>query len=127
MSDFKAESIYVQIDVKFCIHSCQIRRESQCVLWSSIVDILGDFPAKPGFQGKWLTFKSLFAGHEILAETNPSRVGGILRKITTLVGEDEIKPVLDPQRFGFSSVGAAHDYAETKSPTGKVVLIQDLC
>lgn len=92
-----------------------------------IVDILGDFPTKPGFQSKWLSFKSLFAGHEILAGTHPSHVGEILGKVSALVTEDKIKPVLDPQHFGFSNVGAAHDYTETKSPMGKVVLIQDLC
>jgi len=93
----------------------------------TIIDILGDFPTKPGFQGKWLTFKSLFAGHEIVAGTHPSRVGSILGEVAALVADNKIKPVLDPQRFGFRTVGAAHDYAETTSPMGKVILVQDLC
>jgi len=92
----------------------------------TILDILGDFPTKSGFQGKWLTFKSLFAGHEIVTGTNPFRIGAILREIATIVGKGKIKPILDPQRFGFSCVGAAHDYAETQSTIGKVILFQDL-
>ncbi|NJL56787.1 zinc-binding dehydrogenase [bacterium] len=92
----------------------------------TIVDILGDFPTKPGFQGKWLTFKSLFAGHEIVAGTNPSYVGKILTEIAKVIEVGQLKPVIDQNRFKFSEVGLAHDYAETKSPTGKVVLVQDL-
>lgn len=92
----------------------------------TIVDILGDFPTKPGFQGKWLTFKSLFAGHEIVAGTNPSCVGKILTEIAKLIDGGQLEPVIDQKRFKFSEVGIAHNYAETKSPTGKVVLLQDL-
>ena len=92
----------------------------------TIIDILGDFPTKSGFQGKWLTFKSLFAGHEIVVGTNPSYIGKILAEITTLVEGGQITPLIDQNHFTFSQVGAAHDYAETKSPLGKVALLQDL-
>lgn len=92
----------------------------------TIVDILGDFPTKPGFQGKWLTFKSLFAGHEIVAGTNPSYVGTILTEIAKLIDGGKLEPVIDQKHFKFSEVGIAHDYAEAESPTGKVVLVQDL-
>lgn len=91
-----------------------------------IIDILGEFPTEGSFQMKWLSFKSTFAGHEIVFGTNPSRVGEILTELSKLVEEGVVKPLLDPKRFTFRQVGAAHDHAESGSPTGKVVLSQDL-
>lgn len=92
----------------------------------TILDILGDFPSEPGFQMKWLTFKSIFAGHEILFAQNPARIGEILREINLLVSSHTLKPLVDDQRFFFSEVGRAHAYAEHGNPVGKVVLTQDL-
>ena len=91
-----------------------------------IVDILGEFPTEGSFQMKWLSFKSTFAGHEIVFGSNPARVGEILTELSSLVEQGIVKPLLDEKRFTFSRVGEAHEYAEKGSPTGKVVLTQDL-
>ena len=92
----------------------------------TVLDILGEFPTEGGFQIKWLSFKSTFAGHEIVFGTDPSRVGAILREISALVAAGQLRPLIDPKRFGFTEVGAAHEYAEHGSPMGKVVLVQNL-
>ena len=91
-----------------------------------IADILGDFPTEPGFQMKWLSFKSTFAGHEIVFGENPQRVGDILAELSTLAAQGVIKPLLDASTFTFTQVGAAHVHAEHGSTVGKVVLTQDL-
>ena len=92
----------------------------------TIIDILGEFPTEGSFQMKWLSFKSTFAGHEIVFGSNPSRVGEILNELSKLVEAGVIKPLVDAKRFTFTDVGAAHTHAEMGSPTGKVVLTQNL-
>ena len=88
----------------------------------TILDILGDFPVRPGFQMKWLSFTSVFAGRPILMEQDQSSVGAILRVATDMVQNGELRPLLDPARFTFDQAAAAHAHAEHNQPTGKVVL-----
>ena len=88
----------------------------------TILDILGDFPVKPGFQMKWLSFVSVFAGRSILMDVDQQGVGDILRAAADLVESGQLRPLIDPQRFTFSEVGRAHRYAEHDQPAGKVVL-----
>lgn len=87
-----------------------------------ILDILGDFPAEPGFQMKWLSFVSVFAGRSILFDVDQSGVGDILRAAAELVDQNRLRPLIDAKRFTFSQVGEAHHHAEHNRPTGKVVL-----
>lgn len=94
--------------------------------FGTILDILGHFPTKPGFQAKWLAFKSVFAGRPIMSGNRVDAVGDILRKAAELVGEGALRPLVDERRFGFSEVGAAHAHAERGKPTGKVVLTNNL-
>lgn len=88
----------------------------------TILDILGAFPAQPGFQMKWLTFRSVFAGRPILTGENTKVVGRILSEIATLVEARQLTPLLDDRRFTFETVGEAHAHAEHCRPVGKVVL-----
>lgn len=97
-----------------------------CRFEGTILDILGEFPTRPGFQMKWLSFKSIFAGRHIVTGADPARNGEIMRAFTDLVEDGSVRPLVDERRFGFRDVGAAHHYAEHGSPTGKVVLRQDL-
>lgn len=94
--------------------------------FGTILDILGHFPTRPGFQGKWLAFKSVFAGRPMVSGDRVEAVGDILRKAAELVDDGALRPLVDERRFGFSEVGAAHDYAEHGKPTGKVALGNDL-
>ncbi len=94
--------------------------------FGTILDILGHFPTRPGFQGKWLAFKSVFAGRPMVSGDRVEAVGEILEKAAELVAEGSLRPLVDARRFGFTEVGAAHEYAEHGRPTGKVVLTNDL-
>ena len=91
-----------------------------------IIDILGDFPTEAGFQIKWLSFVSIFAGHEIVFATNPAKIGEILESISDLTAQGFLTPLVDSKRFGMTEVGLAHEYLESGAATGKVVLTQDL-
>lgn len=87
-----------------------------------ILDILGEFPTKPGSSIKWLTFKSVFAGRSIIQDIAQESYGRILDETARLVDEGALKPLIDPKRFTFYEVGQAHRHAEFDKPTGKVVL-----
>lgn len=97
-----------------------------CRFEGTIIDILGEFPTTFGFQPKWLTFKSTFAGHDIVSGASQSEIGMILSAIATLIEVGAIRPLIDKQRFGFREAAAAHHYAEHGAITGKVVMVQDL-
>ena len=94
--------------------------------FGTILDILGHFPTQPGFQAKWLAFKSVFAGRPMVSGDRVGAVGEILCKARDMVAEGALRPLVDKRRFGFSEVGAAHSHAEHGRPTGKVVLYNDL-
>ncbi len=94
--------------------------------FGTILDILGHFPTRPGFQSKWLAFKSVFAGRPMVSGDRVEAVGDILRKAAELVADGTLRPLVDARRFGFTEVGAAHTHAEHGKPTGKVVLRNDL-
>ncbi len=87
----------------------------------TILDILGDFPTQPGFQAKWLTFRSVFAGRAIMGG-GESRHGEVIRGIAELLADGTLRPLLDPNRFNFDAISDAHAHAETGSPIGKVVV-----
>ena len=91
----------------------------------TILDILGDFPQQPGFQAKWLTFASVFAGRSIVADVDQSGVGEILRAAARLIEQGQLRALVDPHRFTFSEIGKAHEFAEHGRPTGKVVVTRD--
>lgn len=94
--------------------------------FGTILDILGHFPKERGFQDKWLSFMSVFAGRPMMSGDRIADVGEILRKAAELVGAGALRPLLDESRFGFSEVGFAQGYAEHFEPTGKVSLANDL-
>ncbi|MEL7452106.1 MAG: zinc-binding dehydrogenase [Pseudomonadota bacterium] len=91
----------------------------------TIIDINGAFPTDGPFQVNCLSFLSLFAGYPITHGFDQQRVGDILREMTDLVESGAIKPLVDPEQFGFTEVGAAHDFLQNGSPTGKVSLVPD--
>ena len=90
--------------------------------FGTILDILGHFPTQPGFQAKWLTFKSVFAGRPIVSGDRADEVGEILAATAKMVADGALRPLLDDRRFTFETIGEAHDTAEHGRPTGKVVV-----
>jgi len=89
----------------------------------TILDILGAFPLQPGFQMKWLSFRSVFAGRPILTGEGKTRIGEILGEIARLCEAGDIVSLIDERRFTFDRVAEAHAHAEHGRPTGKVVLL----
>ncbi len=89
--------------------------------FGTILDILGHFPTQPGFQAKWLTFKSVFAGRPIVSGDRADEVGEILTATAQMVADGKFRPLLDERRFTFDTIGEAHQTAEHGRPTGKVV------
>lgn len=87
----------------------------------TLLDILGEFPTEPGFQAKWLTFKSVFAGRAMFGG-GEDRHGEILREVAERLEDGTLRPLIDPNRFTFDDIAAAHAHAETGRPTGKVVV-----
>jgi len=89
----------------------------------TILDILGAFPVQPGFQMKWLSFRSVFAGRPILMGEETTRIGEILGEIARLCEAGDIVALIDERRFTFDRVAEAHAHAEHGRPTGNVVLL----
>lgn len=57
-------------------------------------------------------------------EAGKKEHGQILRHITELVEQGNIKPLIDETKFTFEQVAKAHEYAEAGSNKGKIVLTQ---
>ncbi len=53
------------------------------------------------------------------------RHGNIMEKISAIVDQDQLKPLLDPRVFSFDEVGAAHALLESGKAIGKVVIKRD--
>ncbi len=50
------------------------------------------------------------------------RHGGILREITAAIDSSAVRPLIDPQRFPFGRVAAAHDHLVSGDAVGKILL-----
>ncbi|MEO0378051.1 MAG: zinc-binding dehydrogenase [Cyanobacteria bacterium P01_A01_bin.17] len=93
-----------------------------CRFGGTIIDINGAFPANSGFQLKQLGFLSVFAGYPIVNDFDQEKVGKILTDMAELVDAGSIRPLIDPQRFTYAEIQAAHTYQETANSIGKVAL-----
>jgi NADPH:quinone reductase len=51
-----------------------------------------------------------------------ARHGEILREVAALVDSGKIRPLIDPQRFTFAQISAAHAHAESNKVIGKVAV-----
>lgn len=58
----------------------------------------------------------------ILRNTRRESHGEILNKISDLIEQSKIKPLLHEQRFSFEEVGRAHECWEAGNAIGKIVL-----
>ena len=48
--------------------------------------------------------------------------GDVLRQIAAWVDEGKLRPLIDPTRFTFKEINAAHEYFESGKHTGKIVI-----
>ena len=74
-------------------------------------------------HSKGLSLHVTFMLLKLLDETKRFEHGDILRKITAMVEEKRLKPLLDKKTFSFEEVGKAHDYLESGKAVGKVILV----
>lgn len=78
------------------------------------------------FYIKGLTLSAVMQPLPLLTGNNRKTYHHILSQITQLVEQDQIKPLLDKQEFGFSDIATAHDYSEKGTSLGKIALLNDL-
>lgn len=91
--------------------------------YGTVVGILGRGPAELGTAFiKGLTIHMVFQPLPLLRDIGRERHGQILREVARLVDDGRIKPLLDPERFAFTEVAAAHRHLESGQAVGKVVL-----
>jgi len=58
----------------------------------------------------------------LLTGEGRERHGEILRRMTELIEAGAIRPLVDPTRFGFDQVGAAHERLESGAAVGKIAI-----
>ena len=58
----------------------------------------------------------------LLTNQNRERYGKILEKITPIVDEGILKPLIDPHRFTLNEVAKAHELLESGLAKGKIVI-----
>jgi NADPH2:quinone reductase len=73
-------------------------------------------------HSKGLSFHVVFMLLYMLNEENRKRNGEILKKITAIIEEGKLRPLIDKQPFTFDDISAAHQYLEENKAIGKIVL-----
>ena len=74
------------------------------------------------FLLKSLNFHVVFIELPILHEEFRHINGEILKKVTPIIEEGKLQPLIDQRRFTFDEISEAHEYYEAKQAVGKIVL-----
>jgi NADPH2:quinone reductase len=74
-------------------------------------------------HSKALSFHVVFMLLHILNEDHRKQNGDILKKITSIIENGKLRPLMDQKRFTFDEVSAAHQYLEENEAIGKIVLV----
>ncbi|HUW75501.1 MAG TPA: zinc-dependent alcohol dehydrogenase family protein [Gallionella sp.] len=61
----------------------------------------------------------------LLHNLNRSHHGAVLKEVAKLVDEGKLRPLIDPHRFTFNEVAAAHSLMESGKHAGKIVLTRE--
>ncbi len=77
-------------------------------------------------HAKGLTLHVIFIAIGILHNINWKDYSKTLGQINKLVENNQLKPLMDKNVFGFSQIIQAHDYLESGQAIGKVSLVNDL-
>lgn len=77
------------------------------------------------FLLKALNFHAVFIELPILHEEFRHINGEILKKVTPIIEEGRVKPLIDKKPFTFEEIAEAHEYYETKKAVGKIVLVNN--
>lgn len=76
-------------------------------------------------HSKGLTLHVVFMLLPIITKVNRAHHGEILKHISHLVDQGNLRPLIDSQLFTFDEVAAAHQYLESGKNIGKVTLINE--
>ena len=60
---------------------------------------------------------------KILNKESRKEYGEILEKITNIIEDGKLRPLLDPNIFTFDEVSKAHEHLESGKAIGKIVLV----
>lgn len=71
---------------------------------------------------KSLTLHAVLMLVPMLTDSGLAHHGDILRQVAALVDDGQLRPVVDPERFGLAEAGGAHEKLETGRAIGKVVI-----
>ncbi len=74
-------------------------------------------------HSKGLTFHVVFLLLDVLNEAHRKELGDILEKITKIIEDGKLKPLIDSKTFTFDEVTQAHQHLESGKAVGKVVLV----
>ena len=74
-------------------------------------------------HSKALSFHVVFMLLHILNENERNQNGDRLKKITSIIEEGKLRPLIDQKRFTFDEVSEAHQYLEANKAIGKIVLV----
>jgi len=76
-------------------------------------------------HSKGLSLHVVFMLLHILNEDQRSQNGDRLKKITAIVEDGRLQPLIDQQRYTFDEVTEAHQYLESNKAVGKIVLVNN--
>ena len=74
-------------------------------------------------HSKALTFHVVFMLLHILNESHRQQQGETLKKITKIIEDGQLRPLIDSKVFTFDDVAEAHQYLDSNGAVGKVVLV----
>ena len=77
------------------------------------------------FLLKALNFHVVFIELPILHEEFRHINGDVLKKVTPIIEEGKLQPLIDERRFTFDEISEAHEYYEAKKAVGKIVLVNN--
>lgn len=76
-------------------------------------------------HAKGLSLHVVFMLLHLLNEDHRQRNGNILKKITSIIEEGKLRPLIDKKQFTFDEVASAHKYLEDNHAIGKIVLVNN--
>ncbi|MDZ7958781.1 MAG: zinc-dependent alcohol dehydrogenase family protein [Aulosira sp. DedQUE10] len=71
---------------------------------------------------KGITLHAVWWEISMLYGIDQAHHGEILAKLSQLIDEGKIRPLIDPRSFSFADIAAAHQYAESGQAIGKITL-----
>lgn len=95
-------------------------------LYGNVVTILAHAPIPlSNLQAKSGSLHTVFMLVPLLYNTQRERQGKIMEKISDLVDNNKLKPLIDSHQFTFDEISKAHTLLESGTAHGKIVVTRD--